>query len=310
MSFIRKRTLFTGALSLGVTGSIAIIFGKRYLDQSCPRVPITKLPKSSACRNLIDGTTVTAAYTPHGLQNGGLLSSWSGRKQHDRWIHSFSALQIELPTSLLAGYRGDASKDDAETLMRNFLHAFLIARSNGPDGWLLDKEVPPLSFEPGSHLYGNHDSFIAFLLGTWNSTRGNTRGLQPTCLPAAAFEPSARFPSNAALVQESPTDSAGAVMYWHNPVSLVKRVDKAADYGLPWRFMLGGFQEWIVEKVSDDKVRVTYVMLECSETRPEFKHMPAPGYEAHVLYGQYLLDGAVREMNRVSLKQKRNEASP
>jgi hypothetical protein len=62
--------------------------------------------------------------------------------------------------------------------------------------------------------------------------------------------------------------------------------------------------------VSDEKVRVKYVMVECSRLQPrgkskrDFKTMPKLGYEAHVLYAQSLLDGAVREMKKTVLMRK------
>jgi len=318
MSFIRQRPILTGALSLGAAGSVAIYFGKRYLDRSCPRVPIGQVPKSSACRNLVDTATNTGVpYTPHGLEEGRLLGSWSGRGGNDdRWIHSFAALQIELPTSLLAGYNAaagghsseDVHPDDADHLMRNLVAAFLNGRAKGPDGWLLDEEVPALTFKPGSLLFGKLNDFVAFMLGTWKSPTSESaaRGLQPMELPWDAAEPTSRFPSNSALVQKSPTEAAGAVMYWHFPLAVLEKVDRAAAYGWPWRFMLGGYQEWIVEKLSNDKVRVTYVMAECSESKSDFKPLPSVGYEIHVLYGQSLLDRAVKELKRASLEQKGN----
>ena len=69
--------------------------------------------------------------------------------------------------------------------------------------------------------------------------------------------------------------------------------------------MSGGYQEWIVEMVSDEKVRVTYVTIECSHLQPrgqskrDFKKLPKLGYEAHVYYAQSLLDNAIREMTKV-----------
>jgi hypothetical protein len=175
------------------------------------------------------------------MEKGCLLASWSGGGK-DRWIPSFAALQIEIPTSLLAGYRtipGDGGKDDAYHLMQNLVAAFMDARAKGPEGWLLDDGVPPLSFEPGSHLFGKRTDIVAFMLGTCSSTRGNF--VQPLALPPDAPEPISKFPSNRALVQKSPTDAAGAVMYWHFPVGLIETVDKAASYGWPWRLIPGGY---------------------------------------------------------------------
>ncbi|GIJ97912.1 hypothetical protein Aspvir_000018 [Aspergillus viridinutans] len=76
-------------------------------------------------------------------------------------------------------------------------------------------------------------------------------------------------------------------------ISSLDAVDKAASYGLPWRFMDGGFQEFIVEKVSDETARVTYISFECSNLHPggqstmDFKMLPWLPYEIHAgLAGQ------------------------
>lgn len=305
MSFIRKRAVLLTALSLGVLGGVVVYLGKRKINRSCPRIPITQIPKSSACRNLVERSSETFGPTPQGTEKSSLLAAWSGGETK-RWISSFTAIQTEIPVSLLAGYGtalGGCEKVDAYLLMQKFVAAFLDARAKGPEGWLLDEGVPPLSLEPGSLLFGKRTSLVAFMLGTWSSTHGTF--MDSSALPPDADEPSSEFPSNRAVVQESAIDVAGAVLYWKFPIGVVESVDQAASYGFPFRLMEGGFQEFIVEKVSNEKSRVTYVMVECSNLYPrdqlkrDFKMMPKLAYNAHVLYAQSLLYGAVKHMRKV-----------
>jgi hypothetical protein len=240
-----------------------------------------------------------------GMEKSALLTSWSGGDQN-RWVPSIAALQADVPVSLLAGYgafhseQSKAEKDDAHLLMQNLVAAFLDARAAGPEAWFLDREVPPLSFAPGSLLFGDQGSMGAFMLGTWSTNRKTS--FQPQTLGPEVPEPCSEFPSNRDAIQDSPTDTAGAVMYWKFPDGLVRTVDKAASYGLPWRFMDGGFQEFIVEKVSDETARVTYISVECSNLHPggqstrDFKMLPWLAYEVHVLYAQLLWHNTVMQL--------------
>ncbi|RHZ64943.1 uncharacterized protein CDV56_108624 [Aspergillus thermomutatus] len=305
ITLMQNRPRLTGVVSLAVAGSIVAYLGKRRLDRSCPRVPITQLPKSSACRNLVESGEA-GPKTVWGMEKSALLASWSGGDK-TRWVPSFAALQADVPISLLAGYGAfhsehDGDKDDAHHLMQNLVAAFLDARAAGPEAWFLDKEVPPLSFAPGSLLFGDQASLGAFMLGTWSTTRETS--VHPQALGPKAPEPSSEFPSNRDAIQDSPTDTAGAVIYWKFPDVLVRTVDKAASYGLPWRFMDGGFQEFIVEKVSDEKARVTYISVECSNLHPrgqstrDFKMFPWLAYEAHVLYAQLLWHNTVMQLHK------------
>ncbi|OOF93394.1 hypothetical protein ASPCADRAFT_209328 [Aspergillus carbonarius ITEM 5010] len=305
-SIIRHRPLLTGAL---VLGTISAYLGKQHLNQTCPIVPLTALPKSSASRKLIDTRNETIPQAPRGLKASTLLSSQpDGDQTH--WIPSFVALQAEIPIAQLNQYktptnRNDPNKFDAYHLMQNLFAAFIDARAAGPEPWVLDRAVPPLSFVPSSRLFGTSTEFGAFMLGTWSSGRGIW--LQPRNLPPDAPRPVAEFCSNEDVVKERRTDVAGAVMYWKFPQGLVRAVDMAASYGLPWRLMEGGFQEYMVEKVSDETARVTYVCVECSNVYPggerskrDFKMLPYLLYEAHVLYAQILLYRTLRRVSRAN----------
>ena len=291
-------------LSLGALGSVVAYRAKRRIDRICPRIPIDHVPKSSACRNLVECANETSGPKPRGLDKSGLLAAWSGGVE-SRWIPSFAAIQIEIPVSLLAGYGNAQSgrgKVDAYVLMQGLVAAFLDTVAKGPEGWLLDNAFPALSLEPGSLFFGKRTSLVAYMLGTWSSTRGIY--VHSSALPPDADEPGSELPSNRAVVQASPMDVAGAVMYWKFPIGLVESVNQAASYGFPFRLMEGGFQEYIVEKVSDEMARVTYVMVESSNLYPkdqrkkDFKTMPKLAYEAHVIYAQSLLYGAVERMKR------------
>jgi hypothetical protein len=74
--------------------------------------------------------------------------------------------------------------------------------------------------------------------------------------------------------------------------------------------MDGGFQEFVVEKISDETARLTYICVECGRLCPDdtgagelegrkawdFKKLPWLGYELHVLYAQWLLWNTVRRL--------------
>ena len=311
----------TSALSLATLGlggaaaaAASAYLGLRQLDRWCPRIPLEQIPQSSACRHFVESARADMSGDglpapmgcdkPSGLlsawPNAGLLTGKGGTKT--RWIPSFVALQTEVPVSLLASYGGDSKAADPESLMRNLMAAFLDARARGPDAWLLDRKVPPRSFEPGSHLFGDRGGLGAVMLGTWSSRLKTA--LQPRALRPDVPQPTCEFPSNEAVVSRTPS-SAGGVIYWNFPASVVQGVDTAASYGMPWRLMEGGFQEFVVQKISDETARVTYICVEASNLHPrgqarkDFKRPPWLFYEAHVAYAQVLLLRAVRQMKRV-----------
>lgn len=298
------------ALGLGCAAAVtaSACLGFLQLNRWYPRVQLEDLPKASACRHFIkrahadsDGSNIP---NPHGFDKSGLLSPWSksssplpGPKTH--WVPSFVALQVDVPLSRLANYRGGSASVDEERLAKNFMAAFLDARGGGLDGWLLDRDVPPRSFQPGNHLFGDGGGLGAFMLGTWGSSLKTA--IQPQTLPASVPHPICDFPTNAAVVSLTPS-SAGCVMYWRAPKSLVGWIDRVASYGVPWRFMEGGFQEFIVERISDDMARVSYICVETSNLHPggqgskDFKRPPWLFYQAHVAYAQILLLRAVRQL--------------
>ena len=104
--------------------------------------------------------------------------------------------------------------------------------------------------------------------------------------------------------------AAGAVFYWSFRIRMVQAIDRAATRGtIPWRVMEGGFQEFMVEKISQETARLTYICVECGRLCPEvdagagegrnawdFKKLPWLGYELHVLYAQWLLWNTVRRL--------------
>src|SRR3569833_2029489 len=286
----------TSALSLatlGLGGAAAAAayayLGLRQLDRWCPRIPLEQIPQSSACRHFVESARADMSGdglpAPMGCDKpSGLLSAWpnaglqtgkGGTKT--RWIPSFVALQTEVPVSLLASYGGDSKTADPESLMRNLMAAFLDARARGPDAWLLDRKVPPRSFEPGSHLFGDRGGLGAVMLGTWSSRLKTA--LQPRALRPDVPQPTCEFPSNEAVVSRTPS-SAGGVIYWNFPAR-------------------------VVQGISDETARVTYICVEASNLHPrgqarkDFKRPPWLFYEAHVAYAQVLLLRAVRQMKRV-----------
>jgi hypothetical protein len=74
-------TLFLGALALGSAGIVTAYISKQYLDRSCPRIPISKVSRLSACRQLVDRACDSSSDAdvpkPWGADKSGLLPSWS-----------------------------------------------------------------------------------------------------------------------------------------------------------------------------------------------------------------------------------------
>ncbi|KAL4942732.1 hypothetical protein BDV06DRAFT_191548 [Aspergillus oleicola] len=188
---------------------------------------------------------------------------------------SFVALQVYVPIAQLDRY-GDFQKDertnttDAYPLAQILMRAFLQGRATGPEAWFLDRDVPPFTSTLGTHIFGRKE-FGAFMLGIWCLKR--QAPFSPPALPAESPPPPSEFPSNEDIISRATathdTDAAGTVIYWTFPRSLVNAVNRLSVNGLSWRLMDGGFQEFIVEKLSDETARVTYVTLECSNLYPD-----------------------------------------
>ncbi|OJJ08356.1 hypothetical protein ASPVEDRAFT_47500 [Aspergillus versicolor CBS 583.65] len=300
---IQSRPYLTGALSLITLGSIAAYLTKRRLNTSCPRVPIHQLPTSSACRNLLDTGEEIANRSPIGIDKSVLLSTWPSTDRKTHWVPHFVALQVDIPISQLEKYDArkygvEGDKPSTYQLSQKLFAAFLDARSRGPEAWVLDEPTPP-SLTPGSLLFGKGNDIGAFMLGSWSSI--SKTPLESQNLPSAGPKPVTEFPSNKDAVFNCDTDTAGTVFYWRVPTGLINAVNSPASYGIPWRFMDGGFQEFIVERGPDDTARVSYVTIECSNLYPggqrrDFKMMPRLLYELHVLYGQILLFKTLRQL--------------
>ncbi|KAL4791486.1 hypothetical protein BDV19DRAFT_370463 [Aspergillus venezuelensis] len=316
-SLLTSRPRLTGALSIVALGGLTLYITRKRLDKACPRVSITQLPACSTCRNLVESGEPSSE-KPWGTDKSVLLSAWPGEdgERKTRWMPSFVALQVDVPIAQLEKYsrRNEEDEDmerakDAYPLAQNLTRAFLHGRAKGPERLFLDRDIPSFSCTPGTHLFGRRE-FGAFMLGKWGLTRQVP--LMPPALPAHCPLPPSEFPANedaiAKAQQKSETDAAGTVIYWTFPPSLINAVNKAAARGLPWRLMDGGFQEFIVERVSDETARITYVTLECSDLYPgsvsgeggeskrDFKKLPWWFYELHVLYAQVLLWRGLRQL--------------
>ncbi|KAK0736504.1 hypothetical protein B0T21DRAFT_181324 [Apiosordaria backusii] len=307
---------------------------KHRIDKTCRHISLVDLPLSSACRNFVEKgrrPLPPCAGWAWVLERGfvSFLSPWSDNitpptvksggddeRQKTHWIPSFLALEVDLPVELLSGYPSDnkASKGEREEiphLSQTFLRAFLDARSEGLEAYyLVDRDVPPLTlFEPGRRLFGREVGLGAFLLGTWFDTRGGGKSLRDGKFPKGVAQvPVCEGPSNTLRERwnEEDKEVAAAVMYWRAPDSAVAMVDNVAvKYGIPWRLMEGGFQEYMVERVDEKRVRLVYVTLEAQSLYPDgvkernFRKISRLGYWGHGVYGQWLLWKTVKRLEKI-----------
>ncbi|KAK1826275.1 hypothetical protein QBC39DRAFT_23628 [Podospora conica] len=298
-----SRIILRGALSIAGLSAVTFYIVRRKLETACRRVPIATLPKSSACRNFVEqasSATTSNSLTAWGLGQTRLLPSWPPGNDDDddsmtHWIPSFVVVQMELPAD------SDAH-DDMLPLAKKLLACFLDARAAGPEPWVLDRGVPPLKFAPGHPLFGTTPEPGAFLLGTWSTMSGES--VDPLALPDSAPRPVAAFPSNRDVVKQrcDEVPAAGSVLYWRAGQIGVRGLSRTAGLArLWWRFPEGGFQELIVERVADDKLRVSYVSAEVGPCRQaegvaELGRLAGFLYEVHVMYAQCLLSGAARRL--------------
>jgi len=208
---------------------------------------------------------------------------------------------MDLPEeSLAAKFQISETSGDVLPLAKSLLAAFLDARAAGPEPRILDRDVPPLSWTPGHLLFGVTPEPGAFLLGIWSNVSGEH--IDPLAVPDSAPRPVAAFPSNREVVKQMGNElpAAGSVLYWRAGQVGGKLLDWMAGLAFP----KGGFQELIVERVADGKVRVSYVSAEVTtcrqeegrEEKSELRRLSWPLYELHVMYAQSLLAGAAMQL--------------
>ncbi|KAK4176179.1 hypothetical protein QBC36DRAFT_329751 [Triangularia setosa] len=319
------RLILGTTISLGAAVYLANL--KLKIEKTCRPITLSDLPSSSASRNFVEKARYPVPQPvgwAWGLERGlvSFLSPWSDptiRLTSDRgedderektyWIPSFLALEVELPVELLSGYTcndktGGGESKEIFHLSQIFLRAFLDARSKGLETYLLDRDVPPLNFfEPGRRLFGREEGLGAFLLGTWFVTKERSKWLQGEKLPEGVAQmPVCESPSNTLneIWEENDKEAAGAVMYWRVPAWTA-----AVRYRIPWRFMDGGFQEFMVERVDKRRARLVYVLVEVQGLYPngvkerDFRKMSWLGYWGHAVYGRWLLWKTVKRLEKV-----------
>ncbi|KAH6658266.1 hypothetical protein BKA67DRAFT_557557 [Truncatella angustata] len=299
MAFIRRRPLISLSTGLCALGGSWLYVRARDLERKCPSISVQQIPRGSACQHFIEtvgeplGTTLNSSYQPR------LVAAWTGTRR-DRWVPYCVAIQKEVPLSIFSAY--GTEENDAKSLATQLMRAFCDARAKRPESVHLFKDdIVCSSFEPGTPLYGKANGLSTNVLGVWSMRGGSD--ISPPSVSLSRSYPVAEFPTNEEAIRTASGDSAGIVTFWSFPSHVASVADKAASYGYPWRFMLGGFHELIVEKSSEDTARITYVMLECyhlypnGQAEPDFKTTPQWTQKLHRLYAQDLLEKAVQHID-------------
>jgi len=131
-------------------------------------------------------------------------------------------VRVGIPVFLLTSKNPDAenpTKDDTQSdrdsllqSIKTLVVAFHSSRAAGLEPWVVDRDVPPLSFVPGHRLFGTNPVPGAVLLRTWSSVDSG-EVLDPLALPDGAPHPVAAFPSNDKVVGAGEYDATGLVLY-------------------------------------------------------------------------------------------------
>lgn len=323
--FARRNILIAGSAAIAAECVGLYIYRSRG-ERRYPARTLTELPHASAIRTLFEeGTEPTApSYTCTAPQP--VRVSPAGR-----WLPTFVAPSYTMPRARLEAYaraRLQLPSDtpdrlDAQTLLHAAAAAYFDAIPHRPEVRLglrparvFDGEEPArgdvrAALAPGTRLWER--SFSVF--GSWATAPRAAVDAAPVDAVVAAggtYPPPCTMPSNAARVANGPGDAAGAVLYWRfdqlTDPKLTEVFDKMAQYGYPWRFMIGGFHELIVQDLpernerGEELVRVTYALTEAYDLHPlgkkeeDKKTVPKWTLTFHRDYARSMLHGTIAQI--------------
>jgi hypothetical protein len=299
--FIRQNSFIACGLAMVVGSSAGLHYYRASGERRYPACTLEKLPRASVIRTMFEEQNVPTNPTRTCTAQQPVLVASPGGSRNDelqRWLPTFVALSYIMPRAELERYAvtrlklqlKPGERIDVQTLMYAAATAYLDAIPRRPEVKLRLREsevskIPLLdartALYPGTYLW----KFNA--LGHWHYVPDHSPLLAAAVSPAAlhlvdvdhgSFEPPCAVATNITQVGDT-NESAGALLHWRfdrlvDP-RLVEFVDAAASYGYPWRFMIGGFHELIVEdlpgernEIGEELVKITYALTEVYELHP------------------------------------------
>ncbi|EJD49614.1 hypothetical protein AURDEDRAFT_182763 [Auricularia subglabra TFB-10046 SS5] len=296
--FTRRNVLIAGSAAIAAE-CVGLYIYRANGERRYPARSLTELPRASAIRTLFEegSEPIAPSYTCTAPQPVRV-------NPPGRWLPTFVALSYTMPRARLEAYArarlhlpdpptSATERLDAQTLMHAAATAYFDAIPHRPEVRLglrpsqvfdpRDGEVPSdarAALRPGYALWDH--SFTIF--GSWSTKPPSAVDATPvdaTVAAGGAYPPPCSMPSNFARARPAgaqETDAAGAVLYWRfdklTDPKAIEIGDKIASYGYPWRFMVGGFHELIVEDVpernerGEELVRITYALTEAYDLHP------------------------------------------
>ncbi|KZW02831.1 hypothetical protein EXIGLDRAFT_744348 [Exidia glandulosa HHB12029] len=301
----RKPLLVAGAI--GVVGALGVHFYRAAGERKYPPLALHDLPRDSAIRTLFEQhgvpTEPTRACT---ARQPVLVAPFDADADtRTRWAPTVVALSHTMPRAKLERYAIDRlkleAKPDVHTLLYAAATAYLDALAHRPEVRLGLRRTALPRFADAREAFMHRGTYVWDFnaYGTWSGAVA----LEVQVTREGTFEPPSAMPSTGG----TGSDAAGALLYWRfdrlTSPKVVDFVDKAAAWGYPFRFMVGGWHELIVEDLpGGDRVRITYVLTEVYDLHPlgkieeDKKIVPKWTLDLHRDYARSMLKGVVAQI--------------
>ncbi|EJU04868.1 hypothetical protein DACRYDRAFT_114190 [Dacryopinax primogenitus] len=311
MSRLVRTILFLSPLPFA--GAVVYTYASRKLAKDFPDIPIQQLPEGSFTRRIMEESSA------RGLARWG--REGSGDKDRPLYAAYTDIYQTTIPRSSLESYgarllEGPLSRKAYET--DSFTHAFLnsglMSRHRRLMSTKRDEREQRGVFEPGQEAMGG-------TMWVLRSTAGDSSAPTAPSTTAAqrqsaldSLPPDVQPPSSVPSATGAPNGIGSTVFFWRMPASIVSTCDTLASYGYPWRFMLGGYHELLVEEAQapsakteagagagagadEPMLRVTFTSAHVYERlQGDGKTIPGFGRAMHALFGRALLASAKRRI--------------